>query len=217
MRNISINDVELTVDENNFVHRITADGKDISIPEDSPVRIKYATTQLNITHTYNDRQVLSFVPNSTNVDALGVYLGDPVTAYRTIVQSNTDILQRMRNHLTSFVMYGSQGLSKEHTDMFGKTYRVIASLFDAKLAKEVEDNEHQVIPRLSVPNQLGPLIGRLLELHYGYITAATKDAECLSRAPIDSIISGRAPDNLTDWALEQGYICEEQAIRAKTF
>jgi hypothetical protein len=216
MQTLEINNVTLTVGDHLRISRLAAGDTVVELPDDHPVKLIRDGNQIRVTHTYNERQVLTIPTSPEAVESIAVYVTDPVTTYRTVLQSNHEVLTRVRGLFSSFVLYGSQGLQKETTDRLSFAYRVIGSLFDPAIVKRVAENEHQVLPTLAAKDKLRPLIARVLELHYGYILKP-KDGVDLMDAPIENIISGRAPDTLTDWALAVGLIDQEQAIRAKSF
>lgn len=215
MRVIKINHVNVSVNDNNEIVKLWTVDKTVEIPESQPVRLNYKDGGVVITHGYNDKQVLNFNLTKDTLESVEWYLSAPVVSYRVIVQeTNREALVKMRGLLSSFVMYGSQGLSKEDTERLGLVYRLAASLFDTKLANEIIADEHRVVPAYAAKDKLRGLVEQLFHLHYGFIGATSTGAD-LANAPIASVISGRMPENITQWALENGFIDKNQAAMAQ--
>lgn len=212
--NKMINEVDVTVNGLNQVTRLEHHGEVVDLTNQETVVVSLDGDRLTLKNTYNEAQRLCIVVDRTALLGVKTYINDPVTAYRTVVQiAAHDAMQTVRNMFSSFVMYGSQGLDTDTVKRLSLTYRVIGSLHDMSIVSKVVENEHKEVPRLTARGELSKLIIRLLELHFGFVTKPSDDVDLLE-APIDSIISGRAPDTLVHWALESGLITQHQAERS---
>lgn len=212
MNTQTINDITITTNDDGNVTALNHQNEYIAFDLESVVVVSVRGRNFKVGHTYNDDQSLMLPIGPDAIPALIQYTKDPMTAYRVVVQSDHDVLKKGRNLLSSFVMYGSQGLSNEIQERLNLTYRVVVSLFDTSIIDAVAKDEQKELSLLAGGAKLRNLIKRLLELHYGFITKPEVPVDLLD-APIVNVISGRAPDSLTIWARDNGLITEEQAKR----
>lgn len=212
MNTQTINDITITTNDDGNVTALNHQNEYIAFGPESVVVVSVRGRNFKVGHTYNDDQSLMLPIGPDAIPALIQYTKDPMTAYRVVVQSDHDVLKKGRNLFSSFVMYGSQGLSNEIQERLNFTYRVIISLFDTSIIDAVAKDEQKELSLLAGGAKLRNLIKRLLELHYGFITKPETPVDLLD-APIANVISGRAPDSLTIWARDNGLITEEQAKR----
>ena len=212
MNTQTINDITITTNDDGNVTALNHQNEYIAFDLESVVVVSVRGRNFKVGHTYNDDQSLMLPIGPDAIPALIQYTKDPMTAYRVVVQSDHDVLKKGRNLFSSFVMYGSQGLSNEIQERLNLTYRVVVSLFDTSIIDAVAKDEQKELSLLAGGAKLRNLIKRLLELHFGFITKPEVPVDLLD-APIVNVISGRAPDSLTIWARDNGLITEEQAKR----